>query len=87
MSEFDLKNARRNVAVVRRTLGPANDQWRHVKTGKLYWIQAVCIREADVAPLVVYRDAEVGTCWARPASEFLDGRFERVFYEDLEARS
>ncbi len=36
------------------------------------------VREDDQKVLVVYRGVNDGVRWARPASEFYDGRFERV---------
>lgn len=50
----------------------------HRIRGTRYWVQAVGIRESDGEPLVVNRDKEVGTCWVRPFSEFMDGRFVRL---------
>jgi len=76
-TELDLKKARMRVAAT-RTAAPINSHWRHKNRGSRYWVQAVGIREEDGEPLVIYRDSKVGTCWVRPASEFLDGRFERV---------
>ena len=75
---FDLKKARQRVAGVRADLIGAGVEWRHVKSGKKYWVESVGIREADGEPLAVYRDSDVGTCWIRPAVEFCDGRFVRA---------
>lgn len=60
--------------------------WQHVSTGAVYEVLGVALREADCAPLVLYRLRDEGfvnprrgvPTWARPASEFLDGRFVRV---------
>jgi hypothetical protein len=50
--------------------------WTHKKTGNLYEIVGFCKREVDLVDCVIYRrkdHAEV--LWARPTSEFFDGRF------------
>lgn len=52
-------------------------RWRHVKTGGLYVIVDTAIREADGTAMVVYR-SETGVVWARPLSEFGDGRYVRA---------
>jgi len=52
-----------------------NALWRHVKTGGIYESLMVALRESDRAPLIVYRNVETGQVWARPATEFNDGRF------------
>lgn len=56
------------------------DHFRHKKTGKVVVVGTVVIREEDCTPCVTYyhRDAGLALYWVRPASEFLDGRFERV---------
>jgi hypothetical protein len=82
MGVFDFEEARRRVAAVRGELMGGGVQWRHVKSGGLYWVQAVGLREADGEALVVYRDSDAGTCWIRPAAEFCDGRFVRVPKEE-----
>lgn len=57
-----------------------NKEYRHVKTGNRYIVVGVAYEEATLTPLVVYR--EWGNAypmyWTRPATEFLDGRFEYV---------
>ncbi len=59
--------------------------WRHVKTGKLYKIVGFVTNEADLRTMVVYRSAShptsftVEPVWVRPLSEFMDGRFVRLF--------
>ena len=60
--------------------------WQHVRTGAVYEVLGVALREADCAPLVLYRLRDDGfvnprrgvPTWARPVDEFLDGRFVRV---------
>lgn len=59
-----------------------NDLWRHKKRGTFYVHLGVAklqttnpIQEGE--ELVVYRD-EDGKLWARPQSEFNDGRFEHI---------
>ncbi|EFO31625.1 hypothetical protein TRICHSKD4_1830 [Roseibium sp. TrichSKD4] len=77
MPEFNIIEARRNLAVVRHDIG-IESHWKHVKRGTEYWVQAVALREEDREPVVIYRDCHTGTCWVRPTNEFLDGRFERL---------
>lgn len=55
--------------------------WRHKKTGHEYIIEGFCVIEASMAPAVLYRQHKGGeaysaTLWARPVTEFMDGRFE-----------
>lgn len=52
--------------------------YRHKKTGGIYGVVCNATRESDGVLLVVYRNVETGDRWVRPASEFNDGRFERV---------
>lgn len=77
MGDFSLTEARRAATKARAEI-VIESQWMHAKRGSLYWVQAVGIREEDGVPLVVYRDSDTGTCWVRPVSDFLDGRFVRV---------
>lgn len=49
--------------------------WRHRKSRGVYEITGFAIREADLVPLVIYRDERSSITWARPAAEFFDGRF------------
>ncbi len=51
--------------------------WRHVKTGGLYEIIAHADLEANEQTMVIYQSKASGKNWARPASEFYDGRFIR----------
>lgn len=50
--------------------------YRHKKTGGTYQFVTLARNEADLIPLVVYRNIETGHVWARPVHEWLDGRFE-----------
>lgn len=52
--------------------------FRHKKTGGVYGVVCNATRESDGELLVVYRNVATGERWVRPASEFNDGRFERV---------
>ncbi len=52
--------------------------WRHLKTGGHYLLAMRVTREADLEELIVYKSLSDGRRWARPASEFFDGRFEPV---------
>lgn len=58
---------------------------RHRKGG-LYRVLMRGTREADLAPVVIYDDAE-GRVWVRPAAEFDDGRFTALAAERGETRS
>lgn len=67
---------------LKTALGAAPDTlggfvWRHGKSGGLYRIETIALREADLAPVVVYRN-EGGTAFTRPAAEFFDGRFSPI---------
>jgi len=55
--------------------------WRHLKTGKMYQIVMISTRESDHMVLVSYRDVSSASApiWTRPAIEFYDGRFVRIF--------
>lgn len=54
-------------------------KWLHKKSGVVYWIDYVAYNEKTLEPMVVYRSAKGdGMIWARPASEFFDGRFELI---------
>lgn len=77
VSDFDVTDARRKLASYREQV-PVNSRWKHLKTGGVYWVQALAIQEASGAIMVVYRQCDIGTPWVRPLSEFLDGRFVRV---------
>lgn len=58
---------------------PPISQWRHKKTGGVYEAQGVALTSGNLTPVVIYINAERhGPSFTRPASEFLDGRFERV---------
>ena len=48
--------------------------WRHVKTGKVYWIVRIGKIESDLTEAVIYEDSH-GEVWVRPEVEFMDGRF------------
>ena len=58
--------------------------WRHKRRGTAYQIVGHAeLRSAgghleEGQPLTIYRSIEDGKLWARPTSEFNDGRFERV---------
>lgn len=67
---------------LKTALGAAPDTlggfvWRHAKSAGLYRIETIALREADLAPVVVYRSEE-GTAFTRPAAEFFDGRFSPI---------
>lgn len=60
--------------------------WRHRKGGA-YQIVVCAIREADLVPVVVYKDEypqgemfdrKLALTWVRPLTEFMDGRFTMI---------
>lgn len=54
------------------------EMFRHVKTGKRYYVSGRALREADLKPMVLYTTLSLPRItWARPRDEFMDGRFER----------
>lgn len=59
-------------------------RWRHVKRGTDYTVVAgeatlqTSLPMTDGADLIVYRGDD-GKVWARPVTEFADGRFERLY--------
>jgi hypothetical protein len=67
-------------------------RWRHKKRGTTY--TEVCraqLQAMEPAPeghvLIVYRSDDDGRYWARPAGEFLDGRFEGCPAQELKPKS
>lgn len=50
-------------------------RWRH-RYGGDYTV--LCVGIVDAGICVVYNDETVGTALIMPASEFFDGRFERI---------
>lgn len=58
--------------------GARQEIYRHKKTGGIYGVVCNATRESDGELMVVYRNIETGERWIRPASEFNDGRFERL---------
>jgi hypothetical protein len=58
-------------------------RWVHVKSGGKYQITGLALREINMEEHILYRklkdDGLFDThTWARPATEFLDGRFKRI---------
>ena len=49
---------------------------KHKKSGGIYLVQALMVREEDMAFMISYSDIQTGLIWLRPAAEFFDGRFE-----------
>ena len=68
----------RNCLWFRSQADARQEVYRHRKTGGIYGVVCNATRESDGELLVVYRNVETGERWVRPASEFNDGRFERV---------
>lgn len=55
--------------------------WVHLKTGRIYRVEARSLREYDLEPLVTYSQVHVDGipfCWTRTLAEFMDGRFTMV---------
>lgn len=53
--------------------------WRHKNTGGCYEVQGVGLASSGLEPTVIYINTDGGgPAFIRPASEFLDGRFERI---------
>lgn len=57
-------------------------KFRHLKRGTTYTVVGLATLQTqapagDEAELVIYVSQD-GTLWARPSSEFLDGRFEEL---------
>ena len=58
---------------------PSVTWWRHKKTGGVYETQGVALTSNSLEPVVIYMNTKGnGPSFTRPASEFLDGRFERL---------
>lgn len=57
-------------------LGP--ELYRHDKTGGVYEVICNATTESTGELLVIYRNTATGERWARPATEFNDGRFVRL---------
>ena len=59
---------------------PYGSLWRHLKTATDYMVVGHCFLETDASPATLYAHIGEGEhpIWARAASEFLDGRFERL---------
>jgi hypothetical protein len=64
----------------------AGSIWRHRKGG-VYRVLCCAVREADLVPVVVYRDEypqgelfdrKLAITWVRPLTQFRDGRFTLV---------
>lgn len=53
--------------------------YQHMKTGGVYRVLYDDVTlEANMEPLVIYQGICSGRKWARPASQFHDGRFVRL---------
>lgn len=57
--------------------------WRHRRSGETYCIEGFVTREDDLETMVVYRKSmmhgSTDPIWIRPAREFFDGRYVRMF--------
>jgi hypothetical protein len=58
--------------------------YRHVKTGGIYAERGRGKMEATLEPVVIYENVNAEEIWVRPAAEFDDGRFKRVFTTGVE---
>ena len=54
------------------------EPYRHNKTKNLYYLVGECRIEKTNTPAVLYQCVNTGVVWARPKSEFFDGRFSKV---------
>lgn len=59
---------RKRIAAVKRV--GVGSQWRHYRTGTVYTLENVAIREEDGELLVVYFNKDDGGVWCRPLAEF-----------------
>ena len=62
----------------------AGQVWRHVSTGRKYFVMAVGLEEATLAPVVVYSGHD-DVVWTRPLSVFLsrkDGSWRYINDDD-----
>ncbi|MFT3803359.1 MAG: DUF1653 domain-containing protein [Burkholderiaceae bacterium] len=50
-------------------------RYRHLKTGGVYEVLTRGLNEADLTPVVIYRNVASGQVWVRSAEQFDDGRF------------
>lgn len=57
---------------------PAQELYRHEKTGGVYQVVCNAKLETTGEPMVVYSNVATGERWVRTAEEFNDGRFVRV---------
>lgn len=71
------------LALIARAGPDPGSVWRH-RQGHVYRVVACAVREADLSPVVVYRDEypqgglfdrKLAVNWTRPLAEFSDGRF------------
>lgn len=58
-------------------------RWRHKQRGTTYAVEGIAMLWtaeplSNYTQLVVYRCERTGDLWARPVSEFRDGRFEQI---------
>lgn len=66
-----------------KDLCPVGSLWKHIKRGHNYVVLGHCIIEKTMTTGVLYQEIDglEPTLWMRPASEFLDGRFQPVSVE------
>ena len=50
-------------------------RYRHLKTGGIYFFECQAKDEKTGMVLAIYRNVATGECWARPMTDFQDGRF------------
>lgn len=77
MKQSEILTRRMGDLEAAKRTAPEGSVWRH-RNGDLYIVVNHGFVETDVYPCIVYRLDGHSTCWVRPASEFLDGRFTRV---------
>lgn len=69
----------RDALAIAQSDAPKGSLWLHVKSGHSYRILGHVLIEATQEPRILYASEgdRWDVIWARPAEEFLDGRFQR----------
>ena len=64
---------------------PTCSIWHHKKSGGVYEVKGVALASGSLEPVIIYSKAKgVSLTFTRPASEFVDGRFERDHTQEQE---
>lgn len=79
MEEIDKRTSDQSlVEMASRGAPPIGSRWKHLKTGGVYQVLLIGLREEDGTPAVAYRKINTELTWFRPVAQFTDGRFERI---------